>query len=279
MTGQAAELGERDRVACLAGGQGFYLTGEDSLRLTAFNAAAGVTVAIEGRYLTPRGDVVTFADRLVPTTNRLASSAVFTLGDGWLLNVHVRASAGTPRIGQCFALVEVVRGRLGFVAPIGTLLQGYVTDSQRLAWPGSPIRSSVDGPGVLRSITGTDPAAGAEISETVPTNARWRIFSARMTLVTDATVANRLANLVLDDGAAILAQMTAHANQIASTTYIYNWFHVGHAGNAIGTAFMQNFPPDVRLSGGSRIRTLTGAIQAGDNWSAPQLLVEEWIEG
>jgi hypothetical protein len=86
------------------------------------------------------------------------------------------------------------------------LLQGYVTDTSRLSFPGSPIRSSIEGPGVLRSITGTNPAANAEISETVPTNARWRVHAIRFTLVTDANVANREVALTLDDGAAVFAR-------------------------------------------------------------------------
>ena len=36
---------------------------------------------------------------------------------------------------------------------------------------------------------------------------------------------------------------------------------------------------DLILLAGHRIRTSTSSLQAGDDWGAPQLLVEEWLEG
>jgi hypothetical protein len=264
-------------LARLAGG-GFFLDGADALRCTAFNALAGVELAIEGRYLDLEGQLRTFGERLVPNTDRSIASAIYTLGAGWLLNAHVRAVAGSPRVGQCFALLEIVRGRTGASSPIATLLQGYVTDTSRIAWPGSPIRPSIDGSGVLRSITGTDPAAGAEISETVPTNARWYLYTFRASLVTDATVANRQPVLVVDDGTSELFRAAHPLNQTAGTTWMNSWTVVGAGSSGGGFGVIHALPDRVILPGGSRIRTVTNAIQAGDNWSAPQLLVEEWIE-
>ena len=256
----------------------FYFSGEDALRITTFNAAAGVTVAIEGRRIDVDGRIVPFAERHVPNTDRTTASSTFVLGEGFLLNVQIRASAGTPRIAQCFAILEVVRGTTGAAIPLATLLQGYVTDTSRLSWPGSPIRSSIDGPGVIRSITGTDPAAGAEVSETVPTNARWQLMGLRFVLTTDATVANRQPMILFDDGVSTFASVTGNNSQAASTATSYygqvGTVSVGALTN--GLNFVLPYP--LTLMGGFRVRTQTTAIVAGDNYGAPILLVEEWIE-
>jgi len=56
---------------------------------------------------------------------------------------------------------------------------------------------------------------------------------------------------------------------------------VGAYGYPVGTnnSFITvAIPGLVFLMGGDRIRTSTGSLQAGDNYGAPQLLVEEWLE-
>lgn len=255
-----------------------YFDGTDHLRLTTFNAAAGVTLAVEGRFLRKEGQVTDLVERHVPNTDRTSASSTFPVGEGWLLNVHVRATAGTPRRGQCFVLLEIVRGVTGAVQPVAVLLQGYVTDTARRGWPGSPLELSAEGPGVLRSVTGTDPAANTEISETVPTNARWRLYAVAATLVTDANVANREVALVLDDGATVLARVPSGFSHTASLTKLYSFFRGGLVQTVAQDLTRIMAIPWVDLQGGSRLRTITTNLQATDNYGAPQLLVEEWIE-
>jgi hypothetical protein len=269
----------------LAGGQALYVTGEDAIRVTAFNAAAGVTLALRGRFLPvrqsdkePPASVGVFALDLVPTTDRLASRATQPLGEGWLLDWSLVASAGTPKIGQCFALVSLVRGGSGAVLDFATLGQGYVTNNRRLSGPGSWLQSSFDGAGVIRSITGTDPAAGSEINETVPTGARWRFIACRAILVTDVTAPTRLPCLSFDDGALVYAGAATSVSQAASLTFTYHWGDVGANHTTSSLAGMVSTAANLVLPAGHRIRTITGSFVAGDNWSAPQLLVEEWME-
>jgi hypothetical protein len=38
-------------------------------------------------------------------------------------------------------------------------------------------------------------------------------------------------------------------------------------------------PFNIRLAAGARIKTVTAAIQAGDQYTAPQYLVREFLEG
>jgi hypothetical protein len=147
---------------------GLYLTGEDHLRLTTFGGVANLVVVLEGRLVTPDGCVVPLAEQQIPLSTYLPKSTIFPLAEGVLTNVQLRLGTGSAGRGGVFGVLEIVRGTTSNAQALGTLLQGYITTNARLAWPGSPIESSVNGPGRLRSITGTDPAANVEISEAVP---------------------------------------------------------------------------------------------------------------
>jgi len=263
-----------------------YLTGEDAIRLTVFNAAAGVTVALAGRFLSvadpndPVPPVVgPFVHSLVPATNRTASTRTEVLGEGWLLDGQVSVTAGNPAKGQTFAIVTLVRGKSGAVQETTVIAAGYIGANARLPIVNGNVTSAIDGEGALRSITGTTPAAGAEILETVPTGARWEPIALRATLVTSAAAANRIPDFILDDGVNILWRAPQGAAQTASLTEGYQLAQglVANFNDTV-TTFFQCIPIRVMLGAGFRIRSSTSAIQAGDQWSAPQYLVREWIE-
>jgi len=268
-----------DTQRTLVEAQGFYLTGEDNLRLTTIGTLAGVTVAIEARRVDEAGRIVPFAERHNPSSNYSVVSTLHQIGSGSLLNAQLRVTAGAAVRGHVFAILEVVRGLSGAVQPLATLLQGYVTANARLAWPGSPIEASVSGAGRIRSITGTNPAAGAQISETVPAGVRWRFILATFGLTTDANVANRLVAVVFDDGVSTLAQVGDNATQAASQTHTYvvgAWGQISPFGAGIHSI---PIPEGLFLPAGARVRTTIGSGQVGDDFTAPQLLVEEFLEG
>jgi hypothetical protein len=258
---------------------GIYLSNDEHVRLVAHGSAASVRLAIEGRLIATDGSVNTIRAELAPTSDRLASTVIANAREGWLLHGHVRVVSGAPNIGQCFCRVEIVRGRTGDVTPLMTLAQGYVGALSNLTWPEQFTVAPGDGRGFIRNVTGTDPAAGADWSETVPTNARWRLIAARAALVTDATVASRTASITVDDGTTTVWNMPCHTTQAASLTFTYYFTAIGASGFASGNTLVIPAPPDMVMGPGWRVRAQTGTIQAGDNWGAPQLWVEEWIEG
>jgi hypothetical protein len=259
-------------------GQAVYLTGEDHLRVRSLNSAAGVTLAVEGRQFTVDNVFKPFRERHVPNTNRTAATSTFHLGEGWLVDLQVRASGGTPRRGECFVVVELIRGFTGDVQPATTLIQGYVLDTSSRAWPASPLELSTEGPGNLRTITGTDPGAGVEITETVPTNARWRLIGMGVNLVTDATAGNRTVTISVDGGGTAFAAAIASLAQTATQTTPYFFAEYGVVTAVAQVLVMVPLPTSVLLSQGGRIKTLTIGLVAGDNWGAPTYEVEEWIE-
>lgn len=128
---------------------------------------------------------------------------------------------------------------------------------------------------VLIATAGDDPAAGAEVSITVPGRAVWRVLAFRAVLVTDATVTNRQVSLLVDNSETVFWQVAAGAVQTASLTVRYS-AAPGIAGDAqvAGGVVVLPLPP-LTLLPGWRIRTSTVALQAGDDWGAPVLYVQE----
>lgn len=136
--------------------------------------------------------------------------------------------------------------------------------------------------GVLKVVTGTDPAAGVEITQTVPAGKAWELIAVRFTLVTDATAANRDVALLLDDGTTVFTKLNRPGSIIASKTYDLNFVtDFGFAGqeNGLATSSTRPMPSGIILGPGYRVRTSTDSIQAGDNYGAPALYVAEYDVG
>jgi hypothetical protein len=209
------------------------------------------------------------------TTNADRTLATSTIP---ITDVPVRLVVSTDETsvsrGECYVKVSI-RAEGVVIALLGC---GYITDTSTIEWPGGLNEGSTQGPGLIRTITGTDPAAGVEISETVPTGALWRLKLIRNTLVTDATVASRVEHLLFDDGANILWESDNVSAQAASLTITQSFSEAGvRVATSVGNV-VNSIPPDNRLAAGYRIRTLTNLLKAGDNFGPPQYEVEEWIE-
>lgn len=258
-----------------------YLTGEDALKLTVYNAAAGVTVTLSGRTLAFGATRPSpFVQTLTPTTDRAASSVIVGMPDGWLLNAQVIVSGGSPLLGQAFARLTLVRGLQSSAQELCPIARGYITAKQAIGFPLLGDLDTLAGAGALRSITGTQPAAGAEISEAVPTGARWALVALEVDLTTNGNAANRVPQLTLDDGTTVYARTSVNVNQTASLTW-RNSFQAGGSQISDATRAVVRTPigDALMLGAGHRLRTVTANIDAGDQYAAPQLLVREWIEG
>jgi len=242
----------------------------DILRVTTWNSLTAQSLTVSGRF----ADGSDFSSTLNPTSDRLASIANIALGEKVPISVVVSTAVATQR-GQTFV-------RIAIVDSAGTqravLAQDYVTVAAPLAWPGGRISSPTEGPGAIRNITGTDPAPGAQSVEVVPTNARWRLLAWRATLTTDATAVTRNnPTLLFDDGANLFWVWFTPETVPASAIRRYNFAIIGVEHPNRSGEFGQPLP-DLSLRANYRIRTSVGSFQTGDDWSAPQMVVEEWID-
>lgn len=161
---------------------------------------------------------------------------------------------------------------------IQQLASGYVNGGSGISWPSTNLKSPTPIAGQLRTIVGTNPGAGVEISETVPANVMWKLKSIRFTLVTAVTAATRRVHLTLTDDITLFIDLSASTSQIASLTRSYNLLE--GATNELANIDNEIYgfiPFDTYLMPNTILATLTTLLQAGDDFSAPTMWVEEYL--
>lgn len=258
----------------------FYIDGADNLRLEGWNSLTGVVLQLFGRFYTESGEVKVFEWSLPLTADRLRNVVTFPAVRGYLLNLSLSVIGATPKVGQTFARCSIVRGLTGATIVVGTLLQGYCSSTQALGWPGSPIQQSHEVDGYMREYVGTQPAAGAAITEIVPTNAHWRVYTMFVSYLTDATAGNRRPYLQISAGAVglylLLRARTTIGPSVLSGLSLLELMPDTFFEDA---SFITIAYPHVELSADSRIVISTDLLPAGDQFFvAPRFMVQERLE-
>lgn len=259
-----------------------YISQDDQLFTHIVNSAPGISVIITVRLLLPDGRIQVNQFTYLPNSVRSNQQFAQFLAEGFILSVT--ATGGSNNMGQTWLNVTLSRN-----LPVGTfpatgaygeiLLQGYLSGNNCLTWPRGQINGTIQQQGWIRSITGTLPVAGAEITEVVPTGAIWQLQTIHFTLTTSANVANRQPHILIDDGTNVLYDGVSINPIAASLVTSFNAapgiFPVGPVDNSVRIVL----PIQILLLSGFRIRTSTTALQANDQYSAPQYQVMEWISG
>lgn len=254
-----------------------YLTVDDVMVLSLWSPTAASTVQLSVRILAPSGVVDPRFEILAgQTTGTTPATLVLRNMEGFLLSASI-TSPNAPS-GQAFVTLEIVRGRGSADLTRGAvLIAGYPDQGRSIGYPETPVRSSLDGRGMMRIVTGAVPAAGAEISDTVPAGRQWILRAARFTLVASAVVAIRRVSLTIDDGLGnVPLQASAAGTQVAGVTQVYS-VAAGFSDISNAQAQQVHFALEARLLPGWRIRTVTALIDVGDQYTAAVYLVEEFI--
>lgn len=133
----------------------------------------------------------------------------------------------------------------------------------------------------LLPVASADPAAGAEISHTVPAGKHWKLLSVAVPLVTSAVAGNRRVSLVFDDGTNVFWRGISPNDQAASLTHDYSWgLKAGISTGGTADTVKSSSLPELVLKPGYRIRTITAALDptggTGDNFGVARLYVVEF---
>lgn len=207
------------------------------------------------------------------------------VGAGWLIALKLTPVSATPRRGESAARVMIVRAGV----ERAFLAQDYLQTGLVLpVFPNGRFSSLLDPPGAIRTIVGTNPAAGAESTETIPTNVRWRLLSYSIVLVTSSDVVTRVVNLMIDDGTTARRRLFARGSDQAESLTRTHLFELGPA-SPVGQANFNISDTDTvtvnpnlqdlgYLPQGYRIRTLTSSLNAADDLAAPIFQVEQLLE-
>lgn len=254
-----------------------YVGKDDSLWVAGCTQNIGLVVTVNARLLMPNGDIKLNQWTLRFAQSRAAVYQQIQLPECFLLSVAAVCNFQAGGSGSVYILVVLSRLAPGLFNSAQMLCQGYSNSNQPVSWPGGVNTTSVDCVGTSLQKTGTIPAAGAEITETVPANTKWQLLSIRFQFNTSATVGQRVVNLTFDDGLNTWAVSGTINPQNEGHGWLYN-FAAGFAG-ALGTTSPQflQLPSPVILLPGWRIKTATVGIQANDQYLLPLYCVQEWL--
>lgn len=265
--------------------QQFIVDGSENFRVKIACSLAGVTVTLAARLLLSDGSIQPLTQTFQPTGDRSINAFDVPIGQGALLSAVLYASTGAPVRGQCFAQLSIIQGLGASAIPLGTLLQGYITSFQSLAWPGSPISNSFDGQGWQHTFSVPDPPAGSSQVLTVPTGARWELKSLTAQLTTDAVAGNRFPEMRVISGGlfpvTVPIQLVPGPNWIVVLTWSqasgFTEWADGTAPPTVGVA-STTFPAGYRLFAGDQIQIAARRLDAADQYNAIVCTVEEWLE-
>ena len=151
------------------------------------------------------------------------------------------------------------------------LVAGYVYHPRGISWPQASDETKNSFKSAPTIVTGTNPAANVEVSETMGAGLAQTLKSFRVTLVTDGTAATRQVHLLFNDNSAnVLLDLVASGTQTASLTRNYNFMQWpgGSPANS-GTEIYTAIPRDFIFLPDWTITTVTDNRQLTDNYGAP----------
>lgn len=171
------------------------------------------------------------------------------------------------------------QARAGVALPIlSSNIQQAINEIVVLSSVGMSSRApgvAIDADGwVLDVIVGANPVAGVEFSITVPPGEVWEFLAIKATLATNGTITNRSPNFIIDDGANTLVVMASALTEVATSSMIWSAYPgASSIATPAGASNTMPGPIGMRMQGGFRIRSSTVNFQAGDQWTAIELVV------
>lgn len=139
--------------------------------------------------------------------------------------------------------------------------------------------SRIDVP-YLKQVTVISPAVGTDWRHTCPGQGIQRIIAIRALFTAAAVAVTRLPALVLSDGSDDYATVPASAGVTTGLATVFSAFPGSTTfGVAAGPQLWATPADGWLLLPGWSLRTLTGAIDAGDQWSAIRLWLAEYPTG
>jgi hypothetical protein len=256
-----------------------YVERDDSIVVQVASFLGGSdTVTFNARLLTVDGVIMPIQRQIPCLPNNAQNSVTISGAEGFLLTASALTSNATQR-GQCFVRAFINRGAFTSLQPGQTLFADYITLNQGTSFPNGRILAPEESVGMVNTLGVNAPAAGSDFQIQIPTNTRVRIMSVTAQLATNATAATRTAELLIKSGVTTVLRIPASATQIASLTNTYNGSTAFNSTAQPVTDIQWLIPSNLHLAQGFSIVSATANIQAGDQWSLVNMIVEQWLMG
>lgn len=253
------------------------LTADDFLQIVAWTIIENVSFNLEGRYINANGEIQHLFETF--TTTSLNNYTAFTsiVGPCKLLNIDISFNTPAPDRGQIYIDVRIRRGSLtGASSIVRQLIQGYLYSKVRLCWPFVPYDTINNKYGSFYSPTIANPAAGDDLSYTIPTYNLFEPLIYKLTFTADANVANRTVNFVFKTKNLTVLTLSFDTAITASQAFTFYLGKFPFFSKTVGSNIYMNIP-DIPLLSQGAFETDTTNIQAGDQWSSIQLWTQAFF--
>jgi hypothetical protein len=258
-----------------------YVDVDDQLVLQSASNQGAEVVTVNVRLLLPNGRLEDMQFVTRPAGTRTPLVQKFSLAQGYILSVSAACAVAVTR-GQTFLRISTQRAASGAGNPAQMLFADYVTTQAASAYPNGRVLSPTEGPGWIHPISSSAPGAGADFVFQSVNNQRLRIIEAFAQLTTSAAVANRNIQIEVLHSASVVQILSALASVAASTTANVTLVPLNPYTGVNPNDLLIPIPPALTLAGFTgavgTIQSLTTNLQAGDQWSALTVLVEELLE-
>jgi hypothetical protein len=255
-----------------------YLGVNDRLLLQNWASVVGVVVTFNVLLLRPDNQVVPFKYTMVSVADFNEHNIVVQVAEGYILSASMTIGTQLGNRQYVWGCMSLARAPFTDQDAYRTLCQGSLNKFTGMSFPAMPPTRFVDGAGNLSSYTQNNPAAGADFIYSVPGNVRQRLQSLSCTFTASAVAGNRLVNFIIDDGATVVANIPTGITVVASGMNVFTLGDSLLQTAAFNGASTAASPSNLLLRAGWRIRSSTGGILAGDQWSGIQLAMQDWIE-
>lgn len=216
----------------------------------------------------------TFTFRINPGATGLITTNIFRIPD---VPVFLSVYTETASIWQGDQFVAVYLRSNS--TRLLRLCSGYIETTAGIGWPNTQTIQSMPGRGSFYQVASANPAAGAELTMTVPDNELWIVKGLTVTLVTDSNTATRLVHFVFElHGGPGTFDIAAPATQLLSLTRTYTLLPVGAGPTTVsGDDILVPIPNEIIMTDNDILSTTTDNIQAGDDFGVARVAIEKFV--
>jgi len=271
---QASRLGPGFDLRDNLGVQALPVTKKDRIIIRGVNQSGIFTARIGARIIQADGEIQQFqVNRSIPTGDDISVDPI-PLTDGWLVGASLDTLGGV--VDSSLAHIELAIGFSGVDPPLvwALLNRGFVTRGEAISWP----QTNIEQRGNQRPAPFTTvptAALGGEIDISPGPVTALRLVALHLRLTTDATVANRVPEIAIDDPPGNFAiSIPMGVTVTASSSQDFLIFPGPPATQAtIGSDRIVHVP-DLFITPGWNWATNTPGRQAGDQWTSNSLYYE-----
>src|ERR1051325_8156787 len=119
---------------------GLYITASEFLAVKTLTSTANPALIVTARILCPGRGVCRIQNNFTAISAGSVNTQVFSLTEGFLLDVCVSAFGTTLQRGQTFVSIGLQQTAATGQTPFECLAADYVTNTSPVAWPGGGIR-------------------------------------------------------------------------------------------------------------------------------------------